>query len=217
MKRIIFFLTLCFFFSSQAKAEASKSFDLKKLEEKYKNTESLEADFTQEVYQVTLARTKTSNGTISLAKPNRVRWETIKPDPNIMVSNGSKLWFYTPAIDSKGKAQILEGSVKELIRQPIYQILTGKAKLNKEFIIEKIEKPSPELTQLELKPRKSVADTKVVFLTVDAKYLITEVLIHHLRGNKTKISLQNTKLGAKLPSQLFNFKPPAGSDVIQGQ
>jgi outer membrane lipoprotein-sorting protein len=33
-------------------------------------------------------------------------------------------------------------------------------------------------------------------------------------GNKTKFTLQNQTLGAKLPAQIFDFKAPAGTEVV---
>jgi outer membrane lipoprotein carrier protein len=214
-----------------APTQKSQSLKLEDIENLYKTTSALEANFIQEVYQASLGRTKTSSGSITLAKPNRVRWETYKPDASVMVSNGLRLWYYTPAIDPKGKGQVLVHPASELNRQPIYKILTGQAALTKEFALEKIEpapvlEPSPIDTQVKplepkylyLKPRQTMKDIQSVRLLAaaqDAKYLISEILIQNKNGNSTKISLQNITLGAKLPTSLFDFKPPPGSEIIK--
>jgi outer membrane lipoprotein-sorting protein len=60
-----------------------------------------------------------------------------------------------------------------------------------------------------------MGDIQAVQLKVDAKYLIRELITETETGNKTKITLQNQVLGAKLPPALFEFKPPADTEVLQ--
>jgi len=197
----------------------SKAFSLSRLQETYAKTASLEADLVQEVYQESLGRTKTSSGSIRLSKPNKIRWETYKPEENIMVSNGSRLWYYNPQAN-QGKGQAIERSAREISQQPLYRILTGSANLEKEFKIEKTESikgiaKNQDFTKLLLKPQKATGDLERVVLTINSKYLITEILLENTSGNHTKISLQNQKLGAKFPAVLFNFKPPPGTEILK--
>ena len=70
-------------------------------------------------------------------------------------------------------------------------------------------------SELVLKPQKRMGDIVTVRLKVDPKYLIRELITETETGNKTKITLQNQVLGAKLPPALFEFKPPADTEVLQ--
>ncbi len=199
-------------------ARAEDSFSIKRLEAKYKSAKSLEADFVQEVFQATLAKVKTSKGNIRLRKPGSVRWEIYEPEASIMVSNGRKLWYYTPNAGTKGKGQVIERSANELSKQPLFQILTGTSGLEKAFTVVKTEaKEEKELTEVTLKPKQSSGPLELVRLTVDDKYLISEVFLKNTTGNTTKISLLNQHLDATFPAVLFNFVPPAGVDVIKNQ
>ncbi len=197
-----------------------KNFSLEKLQNSYKETSSLEADFIQEVYQASLGRTKTSKGNLKLAKPNLARWETYEPEASVMVSNGHKFSYYTPDARGKGKGQVMERKAVELEKQPIFRILTGSMSLNKEFAIEKMEEidspvPGEKWTKLVLKPLKKLGDIMHVQLQVNPKYLIQVMITENETGNKTIITLQNQVLGAKLPPALFEFKPPADTEVLQ--
>lgn len=193
--------------------KAKAGFSLAKLQATYKGSGSLEGDFVQEVYQASLARTKTSKGTIKLSKPNFVRWEIYEPEASVMVSNGRKVFYFTPDARGKGKGQVIERKASELERQPLFQILTGNASLEKEFSILKKEKAG-DLTSLTLKPKKEMADLEQVILRVSSKYLIEEMILETQSGNKTKFTLQNQSLGAKLPAPIFDFKAPAGTEVV---
>jgi outer membrane lipoprotein carrier protein len=205
---------------ASAKKKPSSSFSLSKLQASYKGTGSLEADFVQEVYQASLARTKTSKGSLKLSKPNFVRWETYEPEASVMVSNGRKVSYFTPDARGKGKGQVIERSAGELAKQPLFRILTGSARLDKEFKVQKQsevpgQEPEEKWTELSLKPLKPMGDLVHVQLRVNSKYLIQELITESESGKKTKFTLQNQALGAKLPPALFEFKPPADTEVLQ--
>jgi chaperone LolA len=208
-----FLLYLLFCLSLTAHGE---DFSVAKLEKKYKSSTSFEADFVQEVYQATLAKVKTSKGNIRLKKPGSIRWETYNPEASIMVSNGHKLWYYTPNAGLKGKGQVIEHSANELMKQPLFQILTGTSGLEKEFSIVKTEaKDADSSTELTLKPKIVTQDLELVRLKIDDNYLISEIFLKNKSGNTTKISLLNQHLNATFPAVLFNFVPPAGVEVLK--
>lgn len=204
-----------------SKPQKGGGFSVSKLHKSYKKASSVEADFVQEVFQASLARTKTSSGSLKLAKPNLVRWEIYEPEASVMVSDGSKVSYFTPDARGKGKGQVIIRKASELTRQPLFRILTGASALEKEFEVKKKEKvpgltkEAKELTALTLEPRKPMGDLKEAVLKVNSKYLIEELILETQSGNKTKITLQNQTLGAKLPRQLFEFKPPADTEVIR--
>jgi outer membrane lipoprotein carrier protein len=203
-----------------AKRKKEAAFSLERLQGSYRKNASLEADFLQEVYQASLGRTKTSKGSLKLSKPNLARWEIYEPEASVMVSNGHKLSYFTPDARGKGKGQVIERKAHELEKQPLFRILTGQSPLSQEFKLEKSSEvegaETPEKwTELVLKPKKKMGDVVAVQLKVDSKYLIREMITESETGNKTKITLQNQVLGAKLPPALFEFKPPADTEVLQ--
>ena len=207
--------TICF-----AADKDGPKFSLAKLQSTYKTAASMEANFSQEVYQASLARTKTSGGTIKLSKPNLVLWTTESPEATVMVSDGRKVSYFTPDARGKGKGQVIEKKAAELERQPIFRILTGASALDKEFTVVKQSLVSgagdeATSTQIWLKPKKAMADLEQAQITVNDKYLIQEIILENQNGNRTKITLQNQTLGAKLPGALFQFKAPPGTEVVK--
>ena len=201
-------------FARAAKPAVKAGFSLEKLQEKYKKTSSVEADFVQEIFQSALNNTKTSKGNFRLAKPNLIRWETLEPEANVSVSDGHTLWYFSPNAKGKGKGQAFQRKHNDLARQPLFKILTGKSELTKEFQLDKVQTDG-DVSSVYLKPTKTMGDLGSLMLKVSGKYEITEILIENLSGNRTKLTLQNQVLGAKLPPALFNFKPPAGTEVLK--
>jgi outer membrane lipoprotein carrier protein len=185
-----------------------------KIQDKYRKVESFEAAITQEVYQAALGRTKTSTGSLQLQKPNFIRWETHEPETNILVSNGNRLWYFTPALDPKGKGQVIQRSASTIKNQAVYRILTGTATFDKEFtLLGEVQKD--ELTELTMKPIKTMGEVREIKLSVNKKFEIVELLLKNSGENTTRIRLQNTKLGGKFPPNLFDFKPPPGSEILK--
>jgi outer membrane lipoprotein carrier protein len=204
----------------KAKVDTKPQLSLAKLQSTYKQAGSVEADFTQEVYQASLARTKTSKGSLKLSKPGLVRWEIAEPEASVMVSDGRKVSYFTPDARGKGKGQVIERKAAELERQPIFRILTGSAPLDKEFEVQKQEQvpgvlPEAKVFQVSLKPKGAMGDLSLAKIRVNSKYLIEELILENVNGNTTKITLQNQALGAKLPGALFQFKAPPGTEVVK--
>lgn len=187
---------------------------LTKVQDKYAALEGLEADIVQEVFQSALNKFKSSKGTLLLKKPNFIRWEIAEPEMSVLVSNGKKLFYYTPAIDPKGKGQVVEKSAKDILKQPVYKILLGQSKFANEFEIIK-ESKDEQSTLVELKPKEGLSDIKQIKLTINKANEITEILLSHANENTTKILLQNTKLGGKLPLNLFDFKIPPNTNLVK--
>jgi outer membrane lipoprotein carrier protein len=214
--RQLFFLSITTIFLVYTGTLEAAELDLGRLEKKYAEVGSIEADFTQEVYQATLARTKTSRGAITLSKPLLVRWETHAPERSVLVSNGIKIWYYTPEIGPEDKkGQVIVSPASELSKNPLIGILNGSIPVEKAFRI-KSRNESDGLHTLELEPKKRMGDVKTAILEVGSNYLIKQIKLIHQSGNTTKISLQKVRLGAKLPTNLFKFSPPPGTQVVEG-
>lgn len=204
----------CFAKDRNKKEPSPKLSILQKIQDKYHAVQSVEADLVQEVYQAALGRTKTSTGSLQLMKPNYVRFELHQPEASVLVSNGHRVSYYTPPISSQDKGKVIQKPAGDLNQQPLYRILTGAASFEKEFKLLK-QNEAGDLTEILLEPSKAIGATRKVKLTVNKELEIIEILLMNQGDNTTRIRLQNTKLGAKLPPNLFDFKPPPGTDIVK--
>lgn len=81
---------------------------LQEVEAKYSKSATLQAEFTQVNDIAALKTKKTSSGHIMIKRPDKLRWETTKPDMNLLVSDGHHFWFYTPPFDEGEHGQVIE-------------------------------------------------------------------------------------------------------------
>src|SRR5438309_5838188 len=66
------------------------------LEGTYSRMIDLRAEFTQTAFNKSLNQTIPAQGTVYLKKGGKLRWEYQEPTPQEIVSDGKKLWVYTP-------------------------------------------------------------------------------------------------------------------------
>ncbi len=191
---------------SQASQVYGKKPDLLKLETLYKNLGSIKAVFTQSVFQATLDRTKVSHGILYLQKPHKIRWEVQKPTKSLLVSNGKKVWYYSPAHSGKHKGEVSVHSADYLKNYVFLRILDGSIKLKEAFTIKKKVTNKNSYT-LFLQPKKEMNGLLRLELTVNSKSLIEKLVLHQETGNQIKIALKNMKLNVNLPLTLFQFNP----------
>ncbi|HLD99470.1 MAG TPA: outer membrane lipoprotein chaperone LolA [Bdellovibrionota bacterium] len=185
---------------------------LQEVEAKYARATTLEADFSQINVVSALKRTKTSSGHIQFKRPDKIRWETVKPDPNLLVSDGKKFWFYTPPFDEGEQGQVIEKKTSEVQTKFAHALLSGSFSIARNMKV-KQEKPS----RFALIPKKGTAGTVIrAEIEVDpGEKLIKKVILSHRDGNRSEISLSAIKLGEPLEDRLFNFVPPPDTDVIK--
>src|SRR5881397_644580 len=100
------------------------------LEAAYSRVTDLRAEFTQTAFNKSLNQTIPAQGTVYLKKGGRLRWEYTEPTPQEIVSDGRKLWVYTPALN-----QVNVGDAPEALAGPAGSFLAGLGRLRAEFSV----------------------------------------------------------------------------------
>jgi outer membrane lipoprotein carrier protein len=185
---------------------------LQEVEAKYTKAETLMAEFSQVNEVTALKQKKTSSGVLVVKRPNKMRWETLKPDPNILVSDGKKFWYYTPPFDEEERGQLIERKSSEVQSRLANALLSGSFSIARDMKIRK-----KAATRYELLPKKGTAGTVIrAEIEVDPeKKLIEKVTLEHQGGNRSEITLNNIELGKKLEDGMFRFEAPPNTDRVE--
>ena len=133
------------------------------LEKQHKATQSIQADFTETTTSSLLTSAQKGSGKMWYKKSDKIRWEKIKPDSQIILINGS-----TVKLQEKGKEVSSASSkmVVKKIQQLMVQMMTGEFLNEKEFSISYYENKSSYKLQLVPKTekmKKYVADISLIF------------------------------------------------------
>ena len=206
----MFLAWFLFSFSSPAFAQKLPS-QLSKVQAEYKKAGGVEAEFDQTIDVKATRQSKKTKGKIWIKRPNKLRWETINPDPNILVSDGKTFWFYTPPFEQGERGQVIIKKTAQVQTKFLNALLSGSFDFGKQTAIQ--EKSDDTFI---LRPKSGTAgDVQTAEIVVNEQsHKIQEVVLTHTSGNRTDIKLQEIKLQSDLSDKLFQFSPDKNTDRI---
>src|SRR5579871_5971651 len=85
---------LFFFLATLALPLAAADDGIARMHSFLKDVHSLKADFTQVVLDGNSRQVKQTNGTLLIKRPSRFRWDYAKPNAQVVVADGKRLWLY---------------------------------------------------------------------------------------------------------------------------
>jgi len=170
---------------------------------------SYSADFEQVVMGTQGRRLQTLTGEIRLQRPGKFRWEVAAPYPQLIVTDGERLFVYDPDLE-------------QVLVQPLENALAGTPAL----LLTEETADIEALFHVFHAPHDADDDDIFVLTPKDSKSLFREIRLHfaatilaaidiidHL-DQITRITFTNATLDPMLESALFDFDVPPGTDVI---
>ena len=193
-----------------------------RIQQQYEATRKLQADFDQENHLRSLGRVTRSRGRIHLNKPGKIRAEYLEPEKQIVVSNGKRLWIYTPRLK-----QVIVSDLGGPGRAPVPLLfLAGKGNLRRDFLVTLLDEGVPprkggvwragQPHRLSLKSKHPGSGFQKMWLEADAEsYQITGIEYSDVLGNKTRILFSRLREGVSVSPGLFEFDIPPGVEVLK--
>ncbi len=182
---------------------------LEEVEAKYAAAKTLKADFSQKNESAALQQTKMSSGKLIVKRPNRVRWETTEPDKNLLVSDGSTYWYYTPPYFEDERGQVIVSKSSKMQAPLANALLSGSFSMARDMKIERITPFSFSLV-----PKKGSAGTikRAQIHIRPTEKVIEKVVLEHIGGNRSEVTLSSIQLGESIEDSDFVFKVPPNTD-----
>src|SRR5256884_8180144 len=184
------------------------------LEEAYSRMIDLRAEFTQTAFNKSLNQTIPAEGTVYLKKGGKLRWEYKEPTPQAIVSDGKKLWVYTPALN-----QVNVGDAPEALAGPAGSFLAGLGRLRAEFSVRFLNPAQPPDAEgnwgLDLEPKQPLPTLARLILTVDAQtWAVRKAVVYDQFENTVTMRLTKVAINSSLPDHLFTFVIPKGVATV---
>jgi outer membrane lipoprotein carrier protein len=167
---------------------------------------ALSGNFTQTLTDPT-GKMQTSSGTVVLEAPRQFRWDTLTPNKQTIVADGSRVWLYDPDLE---QVQVRKQDAEEA-HSPL-TVLTDLKQLDKDFTVSE-QGTRDGLNWLRLTSTGADPQFSYVDLGFDAKGLARMQFKDQL-GAVSDIRFSNWQRNPPIPPQDFNFTPPKGADVI---
>ncbi len=167
---------------------------------------SLRARFHQTVTDAHGRLVESADGSMTLARPGRFRWDYRTPE-QLIVSDGVSVWFYDAGLEQvtiRAAAETLAGTPATLLAadgnlQDSFDISAGGSQDGLDWSL--------------LTPRRGDGDFQTLRLGFSGRDLRRMVLLDRL-GQTTTFDFEQIERNPPLDASLFTFTPPAGVDVV---
>src|SRR6185503_14929616 len=141
-------------------------------------------------------------------RPGKFRWTYDKPNKQVLVGDGSKLWIHDPDLN-----QVTVKRIDQAISSTPAALLAGKDDITALFTLR--DAGSAEgLSWVEATPKEADTGFERVRLGLRGKSLAAMEL-HDQLGGRTMLRFSDLRANAALPADTFVFTPPKGADVIE--
>ena len=203
-----------FLFAATEKTDLSVDQILEEVENKYTNSK-FSADFVQKSTIKAMNITDMATGRVYIKYPGRMRWEYEKPDRQIIITDGDKLWVYRPDDN-----QVMTGKAPTLFRDGKGASFLSDIRLIRQKFDISLEQGPPEESDLFhhliLKPREKTLDISEIRLMVSRQtFSVLQVMTLNFYGDETRIDLINFEFDVDIDDSQFSFTIPQGVDVVQ--
>lgn len=185
-----------------------------KTQEIYEKTTDLKARFVQEVTIRSMKKTEREEGTVHFKNPRMMLWDYQKPKAKKLVINARKAWLYVPE-----DRMVYVQNAEEVYRSRMaVRFLSGLGKLSEDFHIrftgdKTLDEQGNYL--LTLTAKEAEGGVERLFLTIDGKnFHISQFSFTDAYGNATRLRLSDIRINTGVPDSLFDFKPPAGVEIV---
>jgi outer membrane lipoprotein carrier protein len=216
MMRAVAALTLALLMVATAVPAAAQSLDdvVREIESVYSRMTDLRADFTQTAFNKSLNQTIPARGTVYLKKGGKLRWEYTEPTPQEIVSDGKKLWVYTPTLNQANVAD-----APEALAGPAGSFLAGLGRLRTEFQVRFLNPAQPKDAEgnwaLDLTPKQPLPTLTRLILSVDPKsWEIRKAIVHDQFENTVTMRFTKMAVNSGLPERTFTFVAPKGVVIV---
>lgn len=168
---------------------------------------TMSADFTQ-VVKAGKREVSNSYGVMALARPGRFRWQTKSPLAQLIVADSKKLWIYDVELEQVTVRKQEKGTGGT----PALFLSGYDNTVARDFTVTAIEKGNRHIYDMHAKsPKENYQEVKLTFN--DDK--LTYIEFFDQLGQHTTVHLTKIKNNPQLANTLFQFKPPAGADVVK--
>ncbi len=171
-------------------------------------TKTATARFEQQVLDRTGKVVERASGTFAFSRPGKFRWTYEKPNVQVLVGDGTKLWIHDPDLN-----QVTVKHVDAAISSTPASLLAGRDDITSLFTLRDAG-TAEGLEWVEATPKSQDTGFERVRLGLSGKNLAAMELSDQL-GGRTTLRFTDFKANVAISPDTFRFVPPKGADVLE--
>lgn len=171
------------------------------------NTLTASGDFEQKVFDRNKKVVQESRGTLSFSRPGRFRWAYLKPYPQLIVGDGTRVWIYDEDLN-----QVTVKKLDLALGSTPAALLAGNNEAIKAFKL--TDRGTRDgLEWMEATPRDKDSSFSRISMGFGFSGIESMELVDGF-GQTTVLRFTTFRRNPALDAALFRFSPPKGADVI---
>ncbi|WP_228384540.1 outer membrane lipoprotein chaperone LolA [Rhodocyclus gracilis] len=186
---------------------AAQAAAIEKLQRFLESTQTMRADFSQQLVSRDARTRQQSSGVMMLSRPGKFRWQIDRPYQQLLVGDGERVWIHDPEL-----RQVTVKRVGDAMGSTPAALLAGDRALEKRFILKEAGE-ADGLDWLEATPRAADSGFERVRIGFAGNDLRAMQLFDNF-GQTTTLRFSHFERNPALAPALFRFTAPAGTDVI---
>ncbi len=196
-------------------ASVSSATGLKSLEKFVQTVSTGRCEFTQVVTSPGNNKHKTSTGSFAFARPDRFRFNYVKPFLQTIVADGKTVWLYDPDLNqvTKRKQSVVLGTTPAALIAAAPNVLA----LQQHYTLSNA--PDRDGLQWVLaiptEADGSMQSIQLGFTATDAMASLAVLEMMDSFGQRSVLRFDRFEVNPVLPVELFRYKSPAGADVME--
>lgn len=201
MKKILLIITLFIF--TPFSAFASGETDAQLLKNKLAKFKQINANFSQVVSSPEGQVLNESSGQLTILRPGKFHWQVLKPEKELIVSDGKTMWLYSPFIE-----QVTLMNLRDAIEGTPFVLLSGGD--DKQWQKYSVIRDKKRFT---VNPLDTHLHHNTIVFEFNAVGNISRFVVIEEQGQRSEFTLTHKPLRENLSSVYFNFKIPAGVEI----
>jgi outer membrane lipoprotein carrier protein len=182
---------------------------INKVQSRYNDARTLSVDFVEQ-YGVLGRQRVPEEGTLTLRKEGKMRWDYTRPAGKVFVSDGKNVFLYTAGDKRVEKVPIKD---TEDMRAPL-AFLLGQLDLKKEFGSFAVQGGEAGGEWLNATAKNQRVPYKNVAMLIASDGAIRKLDVAGRDESRLSFSFSNEKINPPVDDRLFHFTIPAGAEVV---
>ncbi len=181
--------------------------NVEKLQAYFDKLRTFSGEFEQSVKNVQFSVIEESSGTLVIQRPNKFRWDYLRPYVQNIVSDGEKVWIYDADLE-----QVTVKDFNSTLGNTPALLLSRKQKIAKSFLVS--HSPGENgIEWFDLLPIQMTDGFTSIGLAFLNDQLVGMKLMDNL-GQTTELVFKKTQVNTPVLKKSFTFIPPQGADVF---
>lgn len=171
-------------------------------------TRTVRAKFSQTLYDKNSRALQESTGTMQFERPEKFRWAYEEPYEQLIVGNGTQVWFYDHDLN-----QVTIRQFSIAIGSSPAALLAGSSTIEDNFELVELGMQN-EMEWLEATPKSKESAFEFIQMGFSPEGALKIMALRDNFGQTTLLSFSELDKNPTLPPDLFKFIPPDNADII---